>query len=314
MGSLPIGVDKGIMLSNRSDIADPGRAYAALERIPLFSGVSRSDLRIERLSNSFMNASYRVSLNGDSFLLRLPGDGTSEYIDRSAEAHNARIAARAGVNAEVLFSDARDGTMLCRFVEGVGMDAGRFASDATAPVRAARALRRVHECGRPFASRFDPFEEIEAYLRLLRGTALPDDLGEILEGTERVKETLAAEDAALAPCHNDPWPGNFVDTGARMYLVDWEFSGMNDPMWDLADLSVEADFTRKRDERMLGAYFDGPPPRGHRLRFELHKPVSDLLWSLWGFAQNAREDPPEDFFAYALGRYERCKAHLPKPG
>lgn len=302
------------MLSDRPCAGGLGGAFAALGSIPMFRGASRRDVRIESLSNAFTNSSYRVDFAGESFLLRLSGNGTSEYIDREAEDRNARIAARSGVNAEILFSDVRDGTMVCRFIEGAGMDAESFASDPTAHERAADALRRVHRCGEVFASRFDPFERIEAYARMLRHTRvpLPDDLPRVLEEARRVGRSLAP--LPLAPCHNDPWPGNFVDDGTRMRLIDWEYSGMNDPMWDLADLSVEADLDASKDREMLEVYFGGPAPRNPRRRFETYKPLSDLLWSLWGFLQtingNANEAPGEDFLAYAADRHERCKARL----
>jgi thiamine kinase-like enzyme len=121
----------------------------------------------------------------------------------------------------------------------------------------------------------------------------------------------------LAPCHNDPWPGNFVDGGLRMYLIDWEYSGMNDPMWDLADLSVEANFDAPKDRTLLEAYFGGQPPGDARRRFGMHKPMCDLFWSLWGFLQtvngNANIGPGEDFLAYANDRHEKCKARLSAP-
>ncbi len=281
----------------------------------MFRGASRRDVRIEALSNSFTNSSFRVDFGGDSFLLRLSGMGTSGYIDRAAEEHNARIAARSGVNAEILFSDAKSGTMVCRFIEGVGMDVEGFASDPTSPARAAAALRRVHRCGEGFASRFDPFARIEAYARTLRRSRvpLPGDLDRTLEAARLMRRRLPPP--PLAPCHNDPWPGNFVDGGLRMYLVDWEYSGMNDPMWDLADLSVEADFDVSKDRTFLEAYFGGPIPHDARRRFEMQKPVCDLFWSLWGFLQtvNGNARPGEDFLAYANDRHERCKARLSAP-
>ena len=304
------------MRSDRSCVEGVGGVYAALGRVPMFRGACRRDVRISRLSNSFTNSSFRVDFAGDSFFLRLSGDGASDFIDRFAEERNARIAARCGVNAEILFSDASDGTMVCRFIEGFGMDAEKFASDGSAPARAAAALRRIHRCGGIFASHFDPFERIEAYERALRrsGVPLPDDLPLVLEKVNRVRRRLGSP-SSLAPCHNDPWPGNFVDSGVRMRLIDWEYSGMGDPMWDLADLSVEADFDAPKDETLLDAYFGGPPPRNSRRRFEAHKPTCDLLWSLWGFLQtvngNANGAPDGDFFAYATDRYERCKLRLP---
>jgi thiamine kinase-like enzyme len=292
-------------------------AFAALERLPVFRGSDRRDLRVESLSNSYTNSSFRVDFAGKSFLLRLPGVGTSGFVDRRSEAHNAKVAARCGVNAEVLFCDVSDGTMVCRFIEGEGMDAQKFASDPTAAARAAATLARIHRCGERFVSRFDPFERIEAYTRVLRRSraTLPEDLALVLEATSRIRRTMGAR-PPLAPCHNDPWPGNFVDSGERMYLIDWEYSGMNDPMWDLADLSCEADFDAPRDDDLLVAYFEGPAPRASRRRFEAYKPVCDLLWSLWGFFQtvngNAKPAPGEDFIAYSTERYERCKARLSK--
>jgi thiamine kinase-like enzyme len=306
------------MLLDRSCDTSVGGAFAALRRIPVFHGASRRDVRIECLSNSFTNSSFRVDFAGESFLLRLPGAGTLGFVDRKSEEHNARIAARRGVNAEILFFDASDGTMVCRFIEGEGMDAESFASDHAAPARAAATLRRVHRCGERFASRFDPFERIGAYARILRRSRvpLPDDLPLVLEAMNRTGRRLGPP-APLAPCHNDPWPGNFVDAGTRMYLIDWEYSGMNDPMWDLADLSVEADFDAAKDEILFETYFEGSVPGDSRRRFETYKPVSDFLWALWGFFQmvngNSKPAPGEDFFAYAVGRHERCKIRLFEP-
>lgn len=305
------------MLLDRSCAGGLGGAFTALGRIPMFFGASRRDVRVEALSNSYTNSSFRVDFGGDSFLLRLSGDGTSEYIDRSSEEHNARIAARCGVNAEVLFSDAKNGTMVCRFIEGTGMDAESFASDPTAPARAADALRRIHSCGEVFASSFDPFERIEDYARTLRHSRvrLPGDLGSTLEAARRVSRRLSTP--ILAPCHNDPWPGNFVDGGSRMFLIDWEYSGTGDPMWDLADLSVEADFDASKDRALLHAYFGGSPPRNLRGRFEMYKPMCDLLWSLWGFLQtvngNSNTAPGESFPSYARERHDKCKARLAAP-
>ena len=78
----------------------------------------------------------------------------------------------------------------------------------------------------------------------------------------RCRAALDAHPAALAPCHCDPLCENFLDTGERMWIVDWEYSGMNDPLWDLGDLSVEGEFGPEEDEELLAAYFGGAPTRG----------------------------------------------------
>ena len=93
-----------------------------------------------------------------------------------------------------------------------------------------------------------------------------------------------------------------------MWIVDWEYSGMNDPMWDLGDLSVEGGFTPEQDAELLNAYFDGPPSAQDEARMVIYKAMCDLLWTLWGLIQHANKNPADDFNAYALNRFNRCKA------
>ena len=270
-------------------------------------------VKIERLDGALTNVSYKVTIGSVSYALRLAGEGTSDFIDRSAEEHNARVASAAGVSAEVLYFDARDGTMVTRFVDGVPMNAGEgFGRDGGAPVRAARALKRVHTLGRLFRSRFDVFAAIDGYLHLLRGwrVPLPEGYYEVGRKVRAVRLALEASPAPLVPCHNDPWPGNLLDAEGRIYLLDWEYSGMNDPMWDLADLSVEAGFDPEQDRAMMEAY-RGTASAALYSRLEIYKAMSDLHWSVWGFVQHAKGNPAEeDFWSYGLERLRRSEARM----
>ena len=92
-----------------------------------------------------------------------------------------------------------------------------------------------------------------------------------------------------------------------MWIVDWEYSGMNDPMWDLGDLAVEGALSRDAEEDMLKAYFNGAPTAIERGRIEIYKAMCDLLWTLWGLIQHANKNPADDFAAYAENRFKRCK-------
>ena len=284
------------------------RVYAALARIPTFRDVRREAIELEPLS-SLTNATYKVTANGPAYTLRLPGKDTYEYVDRAAEEHNARIMAAAGVNAKVLYFDATDGTMLSEFVEGDTMNEERFRHDPESPARVALALKRVHHLGPVFKSRFDVFSMIDVYLGILRklGASLPEEYHEVEQGAEAVRRVLEASPMPLSPCHNDPWPANFLDAGGRLYIIDWEFSGMNDPMWDLGDLSVEAGFGPKQDRVMMEAYYGAAAPLALYSRLALYKAMSDLLWALWGLIQHANDNPRNDFLTYALGRLRRCK-------
>jgi thiamine kinase-like enzyme len=288
--------------------------YAALARVPFFANVRRQEVvEIERLDGALTNVSYKVTVGGAAYALRLAGEGTAHFIDRSAEEHNARVAAAAGVSAKVLYFDARDGTMVTRFVDGVTMNAGEgFGRDSGAPGRAARALKRVHTVGRIFRSRFDVFAKIEDYLGLLREgrTPLPEGYHEVKRGVNAVRLALEASPAPLVPCHNDPWPGNLLDADGRVYLLDWEYSGMNDPVWDLADLSVEAGLDAEQDRAMMEAYRGGTVYPALYSRLEIYKAMSDLHWSVWGFLQHAKGNPAEDFWGYGLERLRRSRTRV----
>ena len=279
----------------------------ALARVPPFGDVRWEEVEISPL-NSFTNMSFKLTAHGSAYVLRLAGKGTSSYIDRGAEEHNARIATEAGLNAEVLFFDAEDGTMLSRFIDGPHMDKMEFRRDPDAPARAALTLKQLHSMARTFRSRFGPFAPIDYYLDLLRAlrSPPPDAYFEAKRDAETVRRTLEAAPVPPAPCHNDTCPENFVEVGRRVYLIDWEYSGMNDPAWDLADLSVEADFGPQQDGVMVNAYCGGAAPAGFYERVVLQKAMSDYFWGLWSVVQHANDNPAAEFRTYATARFERC--------
>jgi thiamine kinase-like enzyme len=268
------------------------------------------DLAIERIGG-LTNRNYKIVLGGKRYVLRLAGAGTSDYIDRAAEAHNARVAAAAGVNAEVLHFEVGDGTMLARYIDSLTMSEAAF-KDLARVERAARAFRRMHRFTQPFAGRFDVFAQIDEYLALLRrnNARIPDGYEALQKEADVARQVLSERPAALAPCHNDPLAENFLDAPDRMYLVDWEYAGMNDPMWDLGDLSVEAGFGPEQDEALLRAYFDDVPPADQHGRMVLAKGLCDLVWTLWGLLQVMNDNPVDDFWAYSINRFERCRRLL----
>lgn len=249
-------------------------------------------------------------------VLRLPGPGTEAYINRKDEAAAAHAAARAGVSPEVVHVDPARGIMVTRYIEGtVTMTPALFASRPGAVARAGAALRQLHQSGQTFPARFELFAMIDDYLRLLSGTdvALPQGYHAVVAEAAAVRAALGAQDVALAPCHCDPLCENFLDTPGKMWLVDWEYSGMNDPMWDLGDLSVEAGLDGPQDTALLHAYFNGPPPPRDAARMVIYKAMCDLLWTLWGLIQVANDNPADDFRAYADTRFARCRALMATP-
>jgi len=275
-----------------------------LARVPFLAGVDPAATR--RLAG-LTNINHLVDVDGERFVLRVPGVGTAEYIDRAAEEVAARSAAAAGVNVDVVFFDAVDGLMVTRFLDGAAtMDAGRF-HDLDAVARAGSTLRALHETAAPFATDFRPFALIDEYKALLtaRGAALPDGYAATEREAAAMRTALERNPVALVPSHCDPLCENFLDTGERMFLIDYEYAGNNDPMWDLGDLSVEGGFTDAQDAALSRAYFGGEPAATHVSRMVIAKALCDLLWTLWGVIQHVNANPVDDFWAYAVHRFER---------
>ena len=289
-------------------MSEEHEARNAMAKIPLLDAY---DGPVERLGG-LTNLVFHIG----SWCLRVPGKGTEEYIDRANEAVAAKEAARVGVGPEVFHADAATGLMVTRFIPGAAtMTPDGFKTVSGAPARAGKAFRRLHDSDATFPARFELFAMIDDYLSVLstKNVALPEGYHGVLRDAETVRAALAARPLPVVACHCDPLCENFLDTGERMWIVDWEYSGMNDPMWDLGDLSIEAEFDAGQEEEMIRAYFGGEPKPAERGRIVVYKAMCDLLWTLWGLIQLANGNPAADFRAYAEGRFARCRALMCDP-
>lgn len=288
---------------------------AALNHAPGFENVKAGECTITRLGG-LTNLVHLVQTAGRQVIVRIPGEGTEDYIDRAVELNNAVAAYRAGVSAEVLWADAKTGVMISDAIQNIEtMVPDGFKSRAGSAARAGVALAKLHGSGETFEFRFELFKMIDDYLKILatKDVDLPDGYHAIVQAADPVKAALAANPEPLAPCHCDPLCENFLDDGDRMWIVDWEYSGMNDPLWDVGDLSVEANMDSLQEMALMRAYFGAEPTPAQHGRVVIYKAMCDLLWTLWGLIQHADDNPAEDFWAYATGRFERCKALMNDP-
>mgnify|MGYP001029458654 FL=1 len=291
------------------------QVLAILRNVAGLKGVAADEATITRLGG-LTNRVYRVEARGRAVVVRIPGEGTESYIDRAVEIHNARAAERAGVSPRILWADADSGAIVAEAIRDIEtMTPALLRSRVGAPRRAGEALARLHGSGETFRFRFELFSMIEGYLEVLstRDVDLPEGYHDVVAAAGPVGEALNVHPAPLAPCHCDPLCENFLDAGDRMWIVDWEYSGMNDPMWDLGDLSVEAGMDAAQEEELLRGYFGRLPTAAEKGRVVIYKAMCDLLWTLWGLIQLADGNPADDFRAYADGRFARCRALMNDP-
>ena len=284
-------------------------ARAAIGRIEFFRSERPEAMTITPLGG-LTNSVFKVDCNNDSYVLRVPGKGTSDYIDRRIEATAVREAARTGVSPGVIGADPVTGLMVTEHMAAAPMSARLFRSTPGAARRLGEALRRLHTSGAKFDHRFDLSGMLDEYMRVLADHPgqLPPGLTDMLARADGLRQALSARPLPLTACHCDLLPENMLDTGSRIWLVDWEYSGMGDPMWDLGDAAVECGFSANEEQEMWAGYFAGEPKPGEHGRIVVYKVLCDLLWTLWGLIQHANKNKSDDYWAYANRRFERCKA------
>jgi len=285
------------------------KVIEVLHMVEGFGKITKQDCNIKRLGG-MTNIVHLVETQNINLIVRIPGKGTEDYINRTTEYKNAKAAWRAGISAEIIWADVNSGVMVSKAINRIEtMTANLFSSRKGSPARAGYALAKLHNSGETFDFRFELFNMIDDYLKILstKDVDLPEGYNDIVKGAEPIKELLETNPIPLAPCHCDPLCENFLDDGKNMWIVDWEYSGMNDPLWDLGDLSVEAGMNEDQENEMLKAYFGKEPTAAQKGRVIIYKAMCDLLWTLWGLIQLADKNPADDFWAYSIERFERCK-------
>ena len=291
-----------------SDGAHP--ADRRVRELPIWNG----PVDAEALSGGITNLNFRVRDSGGDFFVRVGEDNPIHLIQRAQEHAATRAAHAAGLAPEVVHTE--DGILVLRFVQGRTLD----ESDVRDPEVLRRLvpviLRCHHEIPKHLrgpALMFWVFHAVRHYAGELRDRASPyaDRLPELLAKAAELESVIGRVEIVFG--HNDLLPANFIDDGERMYILDFEYSGMNDPLWDIGDLSVEAGLSREQDLEMLRAYLGGEPSEAQYGRMIIYKAMCDLLWTLWGLIQYAHGNTVEDFWAYSTERFARCKDLMNRP-
>lgn len=258
------------------------------------------------------NHSYKVTRNdGEEYVVRIPGEGTEELINRFDERKSTELACRLGIDSELLyFGD--DGAKVMRFICDPQPISEGIMQKKENLVQAAAIFRKLHTCGVDTGVRFEVFEMVDLYERLIRkeNVVVYDDYEDVKDTVYTIKKAVDATGIApKVPCHNDSLIGNWViDKSGKLYLIDWEYSGMNEAMWDLACLSIEAGYTETNDRELMEAYYKRNATSDEKKRFIASKLYVDYLWTLWGLVRI----PFDGSFMqeYADQRYERLKRNM----
>jgi thiamine kinase-like enzyme len=260
---------------------------------------------VEVLGGGITNHNFKVTFDGDSYVLRVGGKDTGLLgIDRSVEHVASRVAAELGIGPEIAAFVEPEGYLVTRFIEGNPIPPKEMGRPPTI-ARAAETLRRIHE-GPRIPGRFDSFRVVETYCATAaaRGVPIPDAYGRAKELADEIE--LARGPQPLVPCHNDLLNANFIDDGERIRIVDWEYAGMGDRFFDLANFSINHEFGDHENEALLAAYFGEAEP-SHLASLTLMRFMSDFREAMWGVVQQGISELDFDFAAYADEHFERLE-------
>lgn len=279
--------------------------------------ISKSlDINLDDIGNIYpvggmTNKNFKINISNKDYILRIPGNGTEEMISRFNEKYNSIIANKLDIDTDILYFNEDNGLKISKYINN---------AETINPTTAKREdnirlitdiLRKLHNSEAKFNNEFNVFTKIDEYETLLKevnGRKF-DDYEIIKEKVIKLKQILNQIGIDNVPCHNDTVPENFVKDNERLYLIDWEYSGMNDPMWDLAAHFLECEFSENEEELFLNLYFEGNVEKKYRKKILIYKICQDFLWSIW---TNIKEAKGDDFGTYGQDRYNRAKQNLNK--
>jgi thiamine kinase-like enzyme len=266
---------------------------------------------LEPLGGGITNRNFKVSVDGEAFVLRIGGKDTELLgIDRSVEHGASVVAAAAGVGPEVVAFVEPEGYLVTRFIEGrpIPPEELRRAENAA---RVAGTLRLIHD-GPPIPGRFDSFRVVEAYAATAEehSVRVPEAYSSAKERADEIERVRGPR--PLRPCHNDLLNANFIDDGTSIRIVDWEYAGMGDVFFDLANFSINHEFGDDESDTFLRAYF-GELRAEDVASLRLMRFMSDFREAMWGVVQQGISELEFDFVAYADEHFARLERTAAEP-
>lgn len=260
------------------------------------------------------NKNFRINFENRSYVLRVPGNGSEGMVDRSDEEFNATEGCRIGVNPPIRYFNPATGIKLADFIEDAETLNAATIQRHDNMQKVVGIYHKIHNYHVRLRNEFNVFKEIAKYDALLdkAGACMYDGWEEVRPKVMGLEQYLNQLGVELRPCHNDAVPENFIKaTDGSVYLIDWEYSGMNDPMADIAALFLESEFEDVNQDYFLNKYFDGDIPEGTREKILCYQILWDYLWAQWTVIKESKGD---DFGTYGRDRYNRAINNLKKIG
>ena len=270
------------------------------EKISSLLSQEEEVLSVEQLGG-MTNQNYLVKTTNKQYIVKFFGKGTEKLINRQDEKYNLELLKDLDLDVKNYLFDIEAGIKVNEYIESaITLDATSIKTkfDKIAPV-----LQTIHASGKELRGEFAPFEEIKKYESLIEEKIPYANYEAVREEVFSLEKRLADLGVDRKSCHIDLVPENFIESPqGRLYLIDWEYSSMNDPMWDLAALFLESEFTPQEEEAFL-SYYESDQTPVSREKIAIYKILQDVIWSLWTVY---KEEQGADFGDYGVIRYQRA--------
>ena len=278
-----------------------------VERLPDWRG---KNVAVQPLSGGLTNTNYRVEVDGAAYVVRIPGASTELLaVDRANEYHNTRAAAEAGVGAKIVHYLPEFNVMVLEFIRGETLSIARLQAPGM-PTRMAQSIKKLH-AGPRFLRDFNMSRLTEFYLKICdeHQVKIPEGYLSHMPKVTRTEEAMQRHPLPTVPCNNDLLAENYIDDGEQLRLIDFEYSGNNDPTFELGNTCQEQQFDEARIVEMCAAYFGEAYP-DKLARMKLNMIMSDVGWTLWAAIQAKISTIDFDFWGWAVERWGRATAKM----
>ena len=295
-----------------TQVIDHAVDSALLERLDAVPELA-DRTEVADLSGGLTNRNVKVTTPGGVYVARLSSPESALLaIDRANEHANSVAAAASGAAPDVIAYAPDVSVLVVRFVEGRTWTNAEILAPQNA-VRIAASCRDLH-AGPRFVNDFDMLQLQPHYLAIVqqRELRLPDRYLDFARHAAAIGEALNTRPVGTVPCNNDLLAANFIDDGQRVWLIDYEYSGNNDPFFEIGNVWSEAAGTPDDLARLVSAYV-GHTSTALTARARLWGLMSKYGWMLWASIQDGTSDLDFDFWSWGLEKYDRAVAEFDGP-
>ena len=277
---------------------------ALLDQVPLI----KNRTTVEELSGGLTNRNLAIDSDGKKYVARISSNSSDLLdINRENEYKNTIIAAEAGIGATVHDYLPGQGLLLISYINGKTFGAQDIATNLP---RVAKAVRTLHGA-KPFVSEFNMFALQKRYLDIVQSNNFiyPDKYLDYEGHISDLKKAVSVLPAEIVPCNNDLLPGNFIDDGEKIWLIDYEYSGNNDACFELGNIWAEAFLEYDALVELIDAYYGTHRPE-KIARAWLQSLMAKYGWTLWAAIQASISDIDFDFRAWGGEKFDLAQSQF----